>query len=198
MGGSCTDLREFPSPEKESVLEKKIRMADVKRQAPVTVEKNPSDEDMADRDLVDREWEDSENSVQQALDLSEVESQASDPKAPEREEKHILDVIFKQPQLGIVVNSGSDGICAYVTDADKEKNPMLKEVDLPKNSKLLRVNGKDVEFWTLQKMVDLIMKEKENPPLEITFCHPDGLGENEVPDMNPLTIKRNTTTFDLT
>jgi len=194
MGASCTDIREFPNPEKESVLEKTISMTNSRRQAPVT---DPLDEDMADGDPVYWELEDSENSVEQALDCTKVEGKTSVPKAPEREEKHILNIIFKQPQLGIVVNSGIDGYCAYVTAFDKEKNPMLKEVDLPKFSKVLLVNGVDVEMWPLQKMVDSIIKFKENPPLTITFCHPHGLGENEVPDLNPLTIKRNSSNFDL-
>jgi len=193
MGASCTDIRELPIREQESVLVKKVRITEFKQKA---VEKDPLDEDMADRDPVDWELEDSENSVEQVPDLTKEEGDAAVTKAPEREEKYIFDITFKQPHLGIVVNSGVDGYSAYVTDADTERNPMLKDVDLPKHSKVLKVNGDDVEMWTLQKMVDSIIKIKENPPLTITFCHPDGLGENEVPDLNPLTIKRNTSNFE--
>jgi len=206
LGASCTDTRESCSPHQKSLLEEESRVkhskkpsVDIVEKDPVDenmVDKDPVDENMVDKDTVDEDWEDSEKKAQQLLDVPNEESKSPTTKVPVREEKHIFTLTFRQPELGLVVNSDDDSNCAYVTVVDEDKNPMLKDVELPKHSKVLQVNGVDVEILTFPKIVDSIKEGKKHLPLTITFCHPDGLGENEVPDLNPLTIMRSSSNLN--
>jgi len=188
MGCTCTDVREDPYSQ-QSHLAEKINV-DANKQSLAIVEKNPLDEDIVNRDLVDEEGDISGKKVQQVLDVRKVEGEASIVKAPVREEKHIFKIAFTQPKLGIVLCSDINSNCAYVTIVDEEKNPMFKDVELPKYSKVLRVNGVDVEMSKFRRIVNCIKEGKEHLPVTITFCHPDGLGEDEVPESNPPTLTR--------
>jgi len=116
-------------------------------------------------------------------DLAEVQGEASPIKGPVRDEEYVFDIIFTNRPLGIVVNCGKDAVCAYVTVANQLKNPDLKDGKLPMFSKVLRVNGIEVEMLELDKIVEIMSRESKKPALTITFCHPDGLGPDEVPDM---------------
>jgi len=167
-------------------MEEESRTADSKKRLPDIVEKEPLVEGIVERDAVDGEPQDTEMNLHQVLDASEVGVEAT-TKGPVREEEHIFNIAFTQPQLGIVLNSDIDSNCAYITDVDEEVNPMLKNVDMEMNSKVLRVNEVDVEMLTFSKILACIVAGKENIPLTITFCRPGGLGEGEVPDLNPKT-----------
>jgi len=119
------------------------------------------------------------------LDYTKVET-AEDCQGPVRDEEYVFDITFSQRRpLGIVFNSGKDAVCAYVTVVNEEKNPALKGGKLPTLSKVLQVNGMDVEMMELEKIVDILIQEGKKPALTITFCHPDGLGPDEVADMDP-------------
>jgi len=117
------------------------------------------------------------------VETAEVQGEVSPIKGPVRVEQYVFNITFLNRPLGIVVNSGKDSVCAYVTVVNEEKNPALKEGKLPLFSKLLQVNGIDVEMLELEKIVNIMIQESKKPALTITFCHPDGLGPDEVPDM---------------
>jgi len=102
-----------------------------------------------------------------------------------RDVKHIFDITFEKTPLGIVLTSSLDGSCAYVTNINEQKNEALNNGKLPKNSKLLRVNDEDVEFEKIYTILNVVTRDVKTLPLKLTFCHPDGLGDDEIPDPCP-------------
>jgi len=111
----------------------------------------------------------------------EIPSQAE---LVERDPKHIFTVKFKKKPLGIILTSARDGACAYVTDVDG-KNKAVRKNNLPIGSKLLKVNEADVEMEQINDVTDLILDGLKNLPMSLTFCHPDGLNDDEIPDPDP-------------
>jgi len=103
-----------------------------------------------------------------------------------RDSKHVFSIIFKKKPLGIVLTSAIDGTSAYVTEVDGKKNKAVKNYKLPLNSKLLKLNGKDVELDQIDDITEAIVESMKSMPLELTFCHPDGVNDNEFPDPNPV------------
>jgi len=103
----------------------------------------------------------------------------------ERDPKHVFTIKFKNKPLGIVLTSDAGGRSAYVTQVNGKKNKAVKKNRLPLKSKLLKLNGKDVELDQIDDITAVIVESMKNFPLELTFCHPDGLNENEVPDPSP-------------
>jgi len=112
-------------------------------------------------------------------------SKDEDLKLPERDQKYIFDIELKKLPLGIVITSAKDGTSAYVTKVHKKKNKSLRKGKLPLNSKLLKVNGTNIEKDGINKIIDSILKEVKHLPLTLTFCHPDGLRDYEIADPNP-------------
>jgi len=101
----------------------------------------------------------------------------------ERDPKHIFSIVFKTQPLGLTFTSCEDGSSAYVTKVNEKNNNMAGEGSkLSLNSKLLTVKGTDVERLEFQDIINLIMVGLRTMPLELTFCHPDGLNQNEIPD----------------
>jgi len=100
----------------------------------------------------------------------------------ERDPKFIFSIKFETSPLGIVVASDEDGNCAYVTRVNGEKNKAIENNVLPLNSKLLKVNDKEVELYKFEDATGAIKECLETLPLVLTFCHPDGLKENERSD----------------
>jgi len=99
-----------------------------------------------------------------------------------RHPKYIFQITFNSERLGITISSGTYCHSAYVTKVDGSRNKAVQE--MPLNSKLLKCNGVDVESDNIDDIEKAIMAGKKNLPLTLTFCHPDGLFENEYPDPN--------------
>jgi len=102
-----------------------------------------------------------------------------------RDPKHVFSIKFKKKPLGIVLTSANDGTSGYVTEVNGKKNKAVKNDKLPLNSKLLKLNGKDIELHQIDDITEVMVESMNSMPLELTFCHPDGLTANEVPDPNP-------------
>ena len=102
----------------------------------------------------------------------------------ERDAKYIIDIKFTKPKLGIVLTSARDGSCAYVTKLDRKNKP-LATGKLPENSKLLKVNGDYVEMLRIEEITKKIFKAVRTLPMTLTFCHPNALNSQEVPDTKP-------------
>jgi len=128
---------------------------------------------------------------EEVLDQSsgEPEEKTEDKKVPpvvrERDPKHVFTVTLKKRPLGIVLTSEPDGSAAYVTATNGKKSKPVKGKKLPLNSKLLKVNGVHVENEQITSITDIIRQGAKNLPLDLTFCHPDGLDEEEHADPNP-------------
>jgi len=101
-----------------------------------------------------------------------------------RDEKHIFKITFTKIPLGVVCTSSIYGISTYVTETDG-KNDEVTDENLPKGSKLLKINDVDVEFLSLDQTTGLLIKLMNNLPIIMTFCHPDGLDKDELQDPNP-------------
>jgi len=114
-----------------------------------------------------------------------VPEEESTPPAAQRKSKHIFEIVFLKKPLGVVLTSGCDGRCAYVTLANGTKNKAVKRNRLPVKSKLLLVNRRNVEMATIDKITRLILENLDNMPLKLTFCHPDGLNDDEIADPDP-------------
>jgi len=102
-----------------------------------------------------------------------------------RDPKHVFDITFTTAPLGVKFTSSRSGKCIYVTDTDGEVNKAVKDDKLPKDAKLLRVNNIDVESQTINETVKLIRKLINSQPVTMSFCHPDGLDEDECQDPDP-------------
>lgn len=105
-----------------------------------------------------------------------------------RNPKHVFKIKFKNPKpLGMAITSESNGLCAYVTKTDPKQNKTIKKKKLPLKSKLLKVNGVNVENEKINQITELIRAEmNSSTPLVLTFCHPDGLEPDEYPDPSPV------------
>jgi len=112
-------------------------------------------------------------------------AEEEDLKLPERDPKYIFDIKLKKQPLGIVLTSSKNGKCAYVTKVYKKKNKAVRKGKLPQNSKLLKVNDANIEMDDINTITELILKEVKQLPLTLTFCHPDGLCDDEIADPNP-------------
>lgn len=113
-----------------------------------------------------------------------VEGRDHLPKVAKREPNHIFDITFRERPLGIILTSAESGLGAYLTKINETKSKTFIE-QLPKNSKLLRVNDIEIEEKDIEMITDLVVREAKKLPLKLTFCHPDGLDESEIPDPNP-------------
>jgi len=102
-----------------------------------------------------------------------------------RDPKHIFDIIFTQRPLGVHLTTDSKGKCAYVTETSAVKNKVVDKNKLPKFSKLIRVNNINVEYEDFDIILMLVFNKMKDLPMTLTFCHPDGLDEDERPDPNP-------------
>jgi len=102
----------------------------------------------------------------------------------ERHPKHIFSITYTSKPLGIVVSSSIDCTSAYVTTVDGSRNQAIQDNNLPLNSKLLKCNGVDVEADDIDDIEKTLIAGQENMPLTLTFCHPDGLFDDEYPDPN--------------
>merc|ERR1719320_87389 len=101
-----------------------------------------------------------------------------------RDLKHIFEITFSKIPLGVIFTSSFYGTCAYVTGTDGE-NDEVTDDNLPKDSKLLKINDCDVEWQTLDKTAQLLNKLMDDLPITMTFCHPNGLDEDERQDPDP-------------
>jgi len=108
---------------------------------------------------------------------AEAKKEASSDLPLERDPKYVFTIIFNKSPLGIILTSNNNGICAYVTGVDAEKNEALMDNKLPLNSKLLKLNDSHVELDNIDTILEKIMAKKM--PIELTFCHPDGLNDDE-------------------
>jgi len=126
-----------------------------------------------------------EGEVSNEPEVKVVKEQTPIPEEPvERDPQHIFTIKFKKKPLGIALTSSIKGYCAYVSDVNGKKNRAVKKNKLPLKSKLLKVNGKDIEMNKLDDITKEIVEGLKKLPMELTFCHPDGLGEEETADPN--------------
>jgi len=102
-----------------------------------------------------------------------------------RDPKHVFDITFTKSPLGVKFTSSRSGRCVYVTETDGKVNQAVNDSKLPKDSKLLKINNIDVESQAINDTVSLIRKEIKILPMTMTFCHPDGLDEDECQDPHP-------------
>jgi len=98
--------------------------------------------------------------------------------------KHIFSITFTDIPLGFMLSSNFQRSSAYVIKVDGTKNEAVQDNKLPLNSKLLRCNGVDIESANIDDIEKTLVLGIENLPLILTFCHPDGLHEDEHPDSN--------------
>jgi len=98
-----------------------------------------------------------------------------------RDPKHIFSVVFQTKPLGLILTPCKTCSSAYVTGVDGKMNTAVKGNKLPLYSKLLTVRGTDVELLEFKDILDLLQDNLRSMPLELTFCHPDGLDECEIP-----------------
>jgi len=112
----------------------------------------------------------------------EMKVEATPSMPIKRDPKHIISIVFKTQPLGINFTSSVDGTSAYVTKVVEESNEAIKDSKLPLDSKVLTINGTDVELSEFDDIIKLLVNGLNTLPLELTFCHPDGLDQNEVPD----------------
>jgi len=103
----------------------------------------------------------------------------------ERDLKYVFSIKFKTKPLGMIVTASEDGTCAYVTHVDGKINKAVDNNKLPLNSKLLKVNDKEVELDSFEAITSLTIDCLWTLPLVLTFCHPDGLTVKERPDPSP-------------
>jgi len=103
----------------------------------------------------------------------------------ERDLNYVFSIKFKTKPLGMIITSSEDGTCAYVTHVDGKINKAVDNNKLPLNSKLLKVNDKEVELDSFEATTSLIIDCMWTLPLVLTFCHPDGLNVRERPDPSP-------------
>jgi len=121
-----------------------------------------------------------EGEVSNEPEVKVVKEQTPIPEEPaERDPQHIFTIKFKKKPLGIALTSSMKGFCAYVSEVNGKKNKAVKKNKLPLKSKLLKVNGKDIEMNKLDDITAAIVEGLIKLPMELTFCHPDGLGEEE-------------------
>lgn len=119
----------------------------------------------------------------------EMKKEALSLQPIERDPKYIFSIKFKKKPFGIVLTSAEDGNGAYVTEVDGKLNKAVKNNKLPLNSKLLKVNDKEMEFYIFDDITaSIIGCMARSDAVVITFCHPDGLNEDEFPDPSPVQI----------
>jgi len=102
-----------------------------------------------------------------------------------RDPKYTIKVKFEKKRLGLKLASSVNGQDAYVTSLNLMKNRQLKHVNLPVNSKLLKVGDRRVEGESIDMITKIIVQKTKSLPLVLTFCHPDGLESHEFPDPHP-------------
>jgi len=158
-----------------AALDKPLNLHDV-----VDYEEQPGavEEDLEQEGEVSHEPEVSnEPQVKEQTPLPEVSA--------ERDPQHIFTIKFKKKPLGISLTSSIKGFCAYVSQVNGKKNKAVKKNKLPLKSKLLKVNGKDIEMDKLDNIIVAMVEGLKKLPMELTFRHPDGLGKGETADPNP-------------
>lgn len=87
----------------------------------------------------------------------------------ERDPKCLFMITLTTRPCGFVLTSGDDGTGVYVTESDYAA--------LPRNSKLLKSSERKVELFNLNDIQDII--NNAELPLTLTFCHPEGLYDDE-------------------
>jgi len=100
-----------------------------------------------------------------------------------RDRQYNYDVIFPTKPLHITLTSSKENTDGYVTAISKMCPLEDAEEKLTLNSKVIYVNGNCVEGCE----VTVIAKHMKDAilPLRLTLVHPNGLGDNEIPDMEP-------------
>merc|ERR1719412_1457025 len=100
-----------------------------------------------------------------------------------RNKKHYYDVVFPSRPLHITLTSSKDNNDGYIT-AVEDECPVDKPIAL--NSKVVYVNGVLVEGCEVTDIAKHLSQGRL--PLKLKLCKPEGLYEDEVPDLDPRTI----------
>jgi len=165
-------------PEQQGSHEESFREPEVKEEP-----NNPMNPEDPDEQPVAPEQE---GSQEDSFREPEVKEETPPLRTPiERDPTYLLTLKFENTPLGMVLTSAPNGQSAYVTEVKEEKNDAYKNDKLPLKSKLLKVNGKDIELDSIDDITHAIIEGIRSLPLELTFCHPDGLNEDEEPDPFP-------------
>jgi len=100
-----------------------------------------------------------------------------------RDTQYNYDVIFPTKPLHILLTSSKENIDGYVTAISKMCPVEDAEEKLTLNSKVIYVNGNCVEGCEVA-VIGKYMRDGKLP-LRLTLVHPNGLRDNEIPDMEP-------------
>jgi len=93
-----------------------------------------------------------------------------------RDPKHLFMIILRALPTGFVLTPAIGGSGAYVT------KKAVRWENIPLNSKLLKVNDRDVEKFLIDDIQDII--DNSALPFNLTFCEPEGLDKEEFADPN--------------
>lgn len=103
-----------------------------------------------------------------------------------RDEEFLYEIIFPSRPLQVTLTSSINNIDGYITAVDKLCPVENAEKAIVLNSKIIQVNGKQVEGYDVQIIANFLMQDPL--PVTLMLCKPDGLESHEVPDMEPTTI----------
>jgi len=92
----------------------------------------------------------------------------------ERDTNRLFMIILRTRPSGFFLTPGIGGSAAYVT------KKAVRWDNIPLNSKLLKVNDRDVEKFLIHDILDLI--NNAPLPVNLTFCEPEGLYKDEFAD----------------
>jgi len=171
MGSCCSE----PEEERNTII-------NLEEAAIGKPEERPVDESASMH--IAEEQQQGEPSEEEIAQQAESPEEEAAQKPLYREPKHIFSMTFKKKPLGLELTSDVAGRCAYVTELDRKVSKDIRK-NLPLNSKLLMVNGVDVELEHIDYITEMIVKNSKILPMKLTFCRPSGLIDDEVADPNP-------------
>jgi hypothetical protein len=102
-----------------------------------------------------------------------------------RHNHHLVTIEFEHLPLGLKLTSDVNGKDAYVTKIKESNNEDLTNSNLALKSKLLKVDGTNIEGEFIDHITATIQQKTENLPFTLTFCLPGGLDSDERPDPSP-------------
>jgi len=103
-----------------------------------------------------------------------------------RDKKHIYKVTFPTRPLYITLTSSKYNNGGYITAFDRLCPVENAKENIVLQSKVIYVNDLLVEVSDMSVIAYCL--QQATLPMTLTLVHPEGLGDKEVPDMNPDTI----------
>jgi hypothetical protein len=100
-----------------------------------------------------------------------------------REKEFLYEIIFPSRPFYVTITSASNHIDGYITAVDKLCPVENPEQAIVLNSKVIYVNEILVEGYHIEVIAAFLMNA--SLPLKLILCKPDGLENNETPEMEP-------------